>query len=281
MMTVVPDREAVRRALETESGRLADMVRTAQSLDGSVPGLAWTTGQVAAHVVSVYRDFAATVRGEVAQDALDGVADPDAPVPETLAATNVVGIGRVGIAAPPEAAKALEQGADELLAALAANPDLQASRPAPWYGTGITHTSGALAALAVSETLMHTRDIGRGLGVRARMSAASAAVAAPVMMSEMMPLVLNAEGARGFTGSFKIRIRGGAGFVVHVADGKAWTEPAAGRTADCVLSLNPCSALMIAHDRQSIGQIVLSGGAMAYGRKPWLALRLRSLFLAP
>jgi len=38
---------------------------------------------------------------------------------------------------------------------------------------------------------------------------------------------------------------------------------------------------MIAHDRQSVGRIIATGGALAYGRKPWLALRIRSLLLAP
>ena len=281
MMSVVPDREAVRRTLETEGGRLADLVRMAPHLGGAVPGLTWTTGQVAAHVASVYQDFAATIRGEVPDDLFDGVTEPAPTVPETLSRTNDVGIGNIGLSSPAEAARKLEEGAKAMLAAIDATPDLQVPCPAPWYGPGITHTAGALAALSVSETLMHTRDIGRGIGVRTRMSAASAVVAAPVMMSEMMPLVLSEEGARGFIGSFKILFRGGAGFVVYVAGGSVWTEAVAAQKVDCVVSLDPRSALMIAHDRQTTARIVLSGGLIPYGRRPWLALKLRKLFLAP
>src|SRR5258707_2075101 len=124
MMTVEPDHGAVCHALKTESARFADLVRSARHLDDPVPGLTWTTGEVVAHVASTYRGFAATVRGEVAADAFDGAAGPAATAVDTLVATNAIGVGEVGLAAPSEAARILESAAGELLAALAAQPKL-------------------------------------------------------------------------------------------------------------------------------------------------------------
>ena len=64
MTSVVPDRRAVRQALERESGRVAGLVRDSAPLDGSVPGLDWTRAQLIAHLCAISEAFAATLRGE-------------------------------------------------------------------------------------------------------------------------------------------------------------------------------------------------------------------------
>src|SRR5258707_5544416 len=64
MTSVVPDRRAVRQALERESGRVAGLVRDSAPLDGSVPGLGWTRAQLIAHLCAISEAFSATLRGE-------------------------------------------------------------------------------------------------------------------------------------------------------------------------------------------------------------------------
>jgi len=61
---VEPDRDALRAALDRESHRLVDRVRSSVHLDAPVPGLDWSAGQLVAHLCVVYRAFALAVRGD-------------------------------------------------------------------------------------------------------------------------------------------------------------------------------------------------------------------------
>src|SRR5258706_13702239 len=64
MTSVVPDRRAVRQALERGSGRVAGLVRDSAPLDGSVPGLDWTRAQLIAHLGSISEACATAPRRE-------------------------------------------------------------------------------------------------------------------------------------------------------------------------------------------------------------------------
>jgi len=187
----------------------------------------------------------------------------------------------VSFPGPREAADGLRECADELLAALDAKPDLRAARPTPWYGTGVTRSVAALAALSVSESVVHGYDLAGALRTRPWLDQRSAAAAAPIVMSEMLPLLVDPAGARGFTGSFEVRIRQASRFVVRVDAGRAWTVPADGREVDCVLSLSGCDALLVGFRRRKLWQAIASGGALAAGRRPWLGLRFHTLFRLP
>jgi hypothetical protein len=47
------------------------------------------------------------------------------------------------------------------------------------------------------------------------------------------------------------------------------------------LSLTGCDALLVGFHRRKLWQAIASGGALAYGRRPWLGLRFPSLFSLP
>ena len=277
-MTVEPDREAVCAALGQESRRVARLVRGCARLDAPVPGLAWTTGQVAVHLSVIYRIFAATLRGEPFGAEL---ADAGSTLAQATAAANALALEVFTPGAPAEAAGELEAGAAELGAAVASCPDLRAACPAPWYGPEVTVTAGALAAIGVSETLVHGHDLGRAVGGGQRLPAGPATAVAATVMSAMMPLLLDPAQAGGFTGGFDIRVRGGQRFVLRVADGKAWAEPPGGQRADCVVWVSGRTALLTGMGRQPLWRAVLTGGIVAFGRRPWIAPRLRTMFPPP
>jgi len=75
------------------------------------------------------------------------------------------------------------------------------------------------------------------------------------------------------------RVRGGSAFVMRIDAGTVRTAPAEGQEVDCVISLNACSALMIGYARESVAHALITGGTSAFGRRPWLGLRMRGLFL--
>ncbi|WP_084598763.1 maleylpyruvate isomerase N-terminal domain-containing protein [Actinoplanes subtropicus] len=283
MMTVPPDRDALVEALGRESRRVAEMVRRAERLDAPVPGLAWSAGQLAGHLCVVYRAFAGTVRGEAFGPELAGVIGTGDTLPEVVAATNARAVEVVHFERPAEAADALAEGASGLAGALAASPDLEVARPAPWYGAGVTRYVATLGAIGVSETLVHGRDLALALGGDPRMPAAAAVCAAPTVMSEMLPLLVDQRAARGLTATFELRVRGGRGFVLHLSEGVARSTPlpSADRPVDCVISLSACAALLVAFNRMPVWRAIATGQILSYGRRPWLGPRFRGLFLNP
>ncbi|GAB1640587.1 hypothetical protein KRMM14A1259_10100 [Krasilnikovia sp. MM14-A1259] len=231
---VEPDRDAVRAALDRESRRLIDHVRSSAHLDTPAPGLDWTAGQLVAHLCVVYRAFALAVRGDDYGEDITAHLGTGHTLPEVVASTNARALSVVSFPGPREAADGLRECADELLAALDTGPDLRAARPTPWYGTGVTRTVGTLAALSVSESVVHGYDLAGALRARPWLDERSAASAAPTVMSEMLPLLVDPARARGFTGSFEVRIRRAPRFVLQLDAGQARTVPAGGRpTASC------------------------------------------------
>ena len=280
-MIVEPDRDALRAALDRESRRLVDRARSSTDLAAPVPGLQWTAGQLVAHLCVVYRAFALAVRGEdLTEDIAANLGTGDT-LPEVVASTNARALAVVSFPGPREAADGLRECADELLAALDTGPDLAAARPTPWYGTGVTRTVGTLAALSVSESVVHGYDLAGALHTRPWLDERSAAAAAPTVMSEMLPLLVDPAGARDFTGSFEVRIRHAPRFVLRLDGGRARTAPPDGRQVDCVLSLSGCDALLVGFRRRKLWQAIAAGGALAYGRRPWLGLRFNTLFHLP
>lgn len=279
MMIVVPDRQAVTRAFARESEHAAELVRGCGDLSQRVPGLAWNVGQLAAHLTAVYFVFAQTLRDEGYRDAgLEQAAAGQTTLPRTIAAANEYAIAIFRAENPEAAADGLAVQAADLLAAFDAQQDLARELPTPWYGPGRTRAVGTIAGLAVSESLVHGRDLARAVGGDTGMSQGSAAAAAPAVMSAMLPLLLDTGKAKEFRGTFELRVRGGSNFAVQIADGTAECFEAGEHRADCVISLDPRTALLLGFGRLSLPRAVLSGGTLAYGRKPWLGLRFPELF---
>jgi uncharacterized protein (TIGR03083 family) len=286
MTSVQPDGRAVRQALEQASERAAGLVRQTGPLDGPVPGLEWTKAELVAHLCAICEAFASTLRGEDFAERFGtqfvGSYGSGPTLREAVAATNAKVVRHASFATPAAAADALTSGAAALLAAFDSHRDLSARRPAPWYGPEVALPVGSLLSLAVSELLVHGYDLARAAGAGLRpspASAASATVVAAAVMSEMLPRILDERTASGFTGSFEVRVRGGERFVLRIADGRAWSEPAESGNVDCVLTLSAYPALLMGYDRVPVWRVIAAGKAWASGRRPWLGLRFHRLFL--
>ncbi|HKD88566.1 MAG TPA: maleylpyruvate isomerase N-terminal domain-containing protein [Streptosporangiaceae bacterium] len=286
MTSVEPDVDAVRQALEHAGELAAGLVRRGAPLDGPVPGLQWTKAQLVAHLCAMCEAFASTLRGEDFVERFGtefvGSYGSGPTLRDAVAATNAKVVKDAACPTPAAAADALTSGAAALLAAFNSHRDLSAQRPAPWYGPEVALPVGSLLSLAVSELLVHGYDLARAVGADLRPSpaaAASATAVAAAVMSEMLPRILDERAASGFTGSFEIRVRGGERFVLRIADGRAWSEPAGSLAVDCVLTLSAYHALLMGYDRVPAWRVIASGKAWAFGRRPWLGLRFDQLFL--
>ncbi|WP_037577987.1 maleylpyruvate isomerase N-terminal domain-containing protein [Phaeacidiphilus oryzae] len=296
------DVPALRLAVEREAERVARLLAGAPDPDRPVPGLAWNVGQLAAHLCAAYHAFGLAIRGEdlpaeLAAASATAVADAEADThggaahddthgaapglrPERLAEINSRSLPLFQQPTPAEAAEALRAAAAALLAALDAHPDPAAPLPAPWYGAGVELPAAVLAALAVSETLVHGRDLAGALGADRRLPPESARAAAPVVLGAMLPLLADEAATGGPPVAFRLRIRGARPFDLRSADGRAHCGPAAG-PVDCTLSLSADAALLIGFAREPVWRTIATGRSFAYGRRPWLGLGFHRRFRTP
>jgi uncharacterized protein (TIGR03083 family) len=277
---VTTDGAALAAVLRTESGRLCQLLAAGADVGRPVPGLDWTVAEVAAHLLSVYGVFGSAVAGEDVSSLFAETPD-SAALAERIAAVNDFAVARLTVDDPVEASAALAAAADRLASAIEAHPDLAQTIATPWYGSTTTHEVATVAALAGSETLVHTLDIARGLGVRHRLSAASAAVVTPIVFAKMLPYTVDPRAARGVTVRYEVRLRGAARLRVAIEDGVATAGPAGSGPIDCVLSVTPTAALLTGFGRRPVWRAVVAGQSFAYGRKPWLGPQFPHFFRHP
>ena len=81
--------------------------------------------------------------------------------------------------------------------------------------------------------------------------------------------------------TYEVRLRGnGPRYVIRIANGTAEVRPPGG-SVDCVISADPVMLLLVSYGRMPLGQALLRGGILAWGRRPWLGLRLKDQFFNP
>ena len=251
----------------TATDRVTPLLRS--DLDGTapVPGLAWTAAECAVHLTT-------TVESLVAW--LDGSADP--PV------VGVAGIGEVNaarIAADPE--RSLPVLADRLETAVGAFVELAErhgpDHRMPWYeASGID--VGTCTGVVLGELLVHGLDLARSAG-RSWPIDHPPALSATAAGIDLLPLYVDRAAAAGLSARFVLRLRRGWQVGLAFRDGDLHVEHPPAGPVDCHISADPATYLLVAYGRTSQWPAILTGRISAWGRRPWLGLRLPGLFHRP
>jgi hypothetical protein len=66
-----------------------------------------------------------------------------------------------------------------------------------------------------------------------------------------------------------------------VIDGEAVVETIPSRRVDCYISADPVAFFLVATGLESHWRLIARGKLMTWGRRPWLAVRLPTLFVVP
>jgi len=93
--------------------------------------------------------------------------------------------------------------------------------------------------------------------------------------------LVDQEKAAGVHATYDIRLRGGGRAFFVFDDGFLTVEGPSSRRVDCHLSADPTALLLVAWDRQSQWPAIAKGKLMAWGRRPWLGIQLRSFMRNP
>jgi hypothetical protein len=277
-MTAVPvDLPAARAALAGITPRTAALVAAIDDPERRTAGLEWTLAETAAHLLVALRGYTAALRGDL------GVWAAYVPA-STVYRDRLSGMTSASLAAIPSRDPAvlgaqLGEAADAFLEASAGRP-ADEPVPTPWYAPGATVPLGAATCLLLGEQVIHGWDMARTLG-RPWPVTREHALLMVTVITTMMPLVVDPDAARGVRAVYALHVRGGPAVVLRVDGGRAGIEPLGSQRVDCHLSGDPVSLAMVGYGRISQWRAITRGGLVAWGRRPWLGLRMRGLFFNP
>ncbi len=156
----------------------------------------------------------------------------------------------------------------------------------PWVVEGVELPLSTIACHALNELLVHGYDLAQADGApwpieRAHASLAIMGFVLPVLGALRKSLV-HPENAAGVKVTYHVVLRGGGGEGwIRFDDGDVDVFDAAPGPVDCHLSVDPASFLLVSFGRTSQWPPILKGKLLAYGRKPWMGLKLASLAKTP
>jgi uncharacterized protein (TIGR03083 family) len=266
------DRAKLHDAIRLAGDRIAEMIRDLPDTSVRVPGSDWTVGDTAAHVVLASRLYVRLLSGGsspfTGRDSYFTDGRPRSPV-------NAQVLAELPERRPGKLADLLIEETRALLETAGRSPDDGIVR---WHWMDMD--LGAFTGVALMHALEHGYDIAGALRRPFPISPADARLALRGLMAIMAPF-LDKEAARGIGACLEIRIRGGARAFLLIEDEKASVHAAPPRRVDCHLSAEPVALLLVALGRVSQWGPITRGRLVAWGRKPWLAMKLTKLFPAP
>jgi uncharacterized protein (TIGR03083 family) len=259
------DLPATRAALEVVGRRLVGLLEAVPDPQAPTRGLAWTLGETSLHIArgpAFYADYAG------------GRAQPEPTI-------DLGPVFAQRMAAQPERtpsllARQLEANTRRYLAETA---ELPATHPVPFFG-GVTIELAAQSAILLGEFVIHGLDVARSIGRPWPIETAHARLIIAAVTA-LLPRYVNQANAGEFTATYQIRLRGGPSFLVRFDRGMATVGPPQPGAADCRLTVDPVTFLLVVYGRRSQWPGILRGQLVAWGRRPWLGPRFQRLFVRP
>lgn len=288
IQATVTDWQQSQDALREEVERVTALLRSVR--DPAAPAVGqWNISELAMHLSQVWLAVPGLARGDLSRlyeviPSIAGVAG-DSLMRDIWELEHLT---MLGVRSDPERdpavlADRIDQRADEYFAECAgySPTDLR-----PWFVEGTRVPVSTLTGHLLNETLMHGYDIARADGRKWRLKPAPAAMVIRhlfiPLLQELGPRTLvDGEKAAGLRATYDVRIRAGDRLHFIFDDGQLEVEEAAARKVDCHISADPVAFMMMFWGRRGQWSAIATGKLMAWGRRPWLGLRFKSLIRHP
>jgi hypothetical protein len=274
-------------ALREEVARVTALLRSKP--DPSAPAVGtWNLGDVALHLAQAWLGLTSLARmdlSRVREVAPDFAGPADGPMLSDfwdLADTTM---------------RAVKNDPERDLGVLADRIDAEAQQyfsecagadpnePRPWMIEGVSFPLSTTTYHLLNETLVHGYDLGRAAGRKWPIEPSAAAMAlgrfAFQVFKAAPPQTFTTAKAARLRATYDLRLRGADDFYFVFNDGGMTVEEPSSRTVDCHISADPVAMLLVAFARQSQWTAIAQTKLMAWGRKPWLGLQLRSFLRNP
>lgn len=259
--------QRTRDAVEDVAGSIAAMLRSLPDTSVRIPNSEWSVGEAGAHLVTAQ---------ELLTEGLQGASSPygDGHA-ATFASVNAQLLAEFPERDGARIAALLVDRTRSFLEA-SANYPVQYRIHSHFGAMDLpTWTSYMLVHL-----LMHGCSIAKALGLPLPLQPIHADLSVP-FLKVVMPRGFNKDAAPRLRACVEVRIRGGRRFAVILHDGSATVEDAPTRSADCYLSADPLAFFLVLFGIERQWGSIARGKLVAWGRKPWLALRLKTFFPNP
>lgn len=265
-MAMGVDKRRAAAVVERVAPSVAAVMREIPRTDAPAVG-SWSAKHVAAHLASSVPYYLSLVRGEGVPVATTG--DRYRWNEESL--TPLLGESM------DDLAKTYETGMSDFVAVV---NDIEGDPEVPWIA-GIPIPVSDATAIALSEALVHGFDLARVAGRTWPIEAQHARMALTGIMPTL-PHFVRPEAAGGLSACFEISLRGDDARALLVFDqGRLSIEDTGTRRVDCHISADPVKYLLVGYGRVGQWGPVLTGKMVAWGRKPWLSMKLNTLFESP
>lgn len=270
--TAEVDWTEARAAVEEMAARVSEVLRTARRPSAPALGV-WDLTDVAAHLSHALDAVAAMAEG-------GGGLLEDIWALSSLTERLVEGELERDLSA---LAARIEASAARLISLTEAGDQ---SSTIAWLVQGIELPLAVLTCHALSELVVHGRDIAVAEGVRWVIPRSQAAL---ILCGFLFPvlgglggMMVDRQAATGVRATYDVRVRGGCRATMRFEDGELSVTPGphTGR-ADCHLSVDPTAFLLVAWGRVGQWRAITSGQLLGWGRRPWLGLRFRRMLKNP
>lgn len=271
--TTTVDWAAARQAVARAGPRLTAMLRSATKPEAPALG-EWDVTQVATHVSHGMDTITAMSRGggNLVED-LSGLG--------VLTRVMVAGEGRKPLSELADRIDASVAGFLATMEQAAAVGDSSST----WVLKGSEMPMSVLTCHMLNELTVHGRDIAHGLGVPWPIDKGDAAL---ILQGFVFPAIhtfgrdmVIQEKAGGKRARFEVRLRGDGRAWAYFDNGDFSVEGSPQGPVDCHLSVDPEAFLLVSWARISQWQAIPKGQLLAWGKKPWLGLQLRSWLRNP
>lgn len=253
--------------LHAAGQRTVTLLRSGLDGDAAIPGLSWTAAECAAHLVTATQAFVGYATGTPAPVAAPG----------ELAAINERRISGLDERDPSRLAALLEQACGRFLEEARQR---SGDQPVSWYQPEVAFDLASATGLLLGELLVHGLDIARSAGRSWPIERDDALLAVQGAMP-LLTVYADPTATEHLEARFELRFRGGPRVGLAFAGGELGIEVPPAHPVDCRLSLDPTTYLLVAYGRQGKWSGILTGRLLAWGRKPWLGMRLGTLFRSP
>lgn len=152
-------------------------------------------------------------------------------------------------------------------------------QPVEWYA-GLKVPAFTPPAILITEALVHGWDIAHGAGKPWPIDPAVAR-AGVTGLFPLLPEYVDHDAAGGVRICYELKLRGGPPAFLTFENGALSVDAAAPRPVDCRISVDPAAYLLVGYGRIPQWGPLLKGKVLAYGRKPWLSLKLGKLIANP
>jgi len=270
--TIAPvDPVEARQAIAAMGARASALVRCLNHPDRMALGV-WSTTDVAVHLSHGIDIITSLARGSSPMS--DSIWDLTTLTSMLVAGESERDLGAI--------ATRIDASVAALLGVLRDTPDNPSRQ---WVVDGVEFPLSTIACHALNELVVHGADLARADDAPWPVERHHAAL---VLRGFMFPVLgalgramVDQERAAGVKATYHVVLRGGGAAYLRFDDGDLTVSDDAPGPVDCHLSVDPAAFLAVAWARTTQWPPILKGKLLAYGRKPWLGLTLRSLIRNP